>query len=465
MLQKLIAKYGLAAHLAILAVAPLVLFPFCGEGAVAEVLIWLSVPAAFWTVLEPSVRGGEHLHDARWRVVRGISRDPLFWASLAFVGFAGLRALNAGIAFSYDAETSVWFVSSPSLSLLPGVVGSSGDLLFAAALALAVLMQACRHSLGRAARMSFLLLSSALSGLAAVIILVSGYFGLPGAVSALSFGAAGAHSFVGLAFGLYLIGGTVALVAVFERGWNFAFPLLLLSIGANAAGLFAFSPPYLSIAPAGAELLVLIYAFAFSSKALRAAGEFKLLVVGGVSLTLGGLLVAVILPESALGDRLSAFKSFELFSARFWEDRAMLSAMAFKSWTGHLWAGTGIGSFPLDFRFNAKPSDWQVFPRGAAALANGWWLLLTERGLVGAVFFILPFGFLSFTYVRRLIAGVRELSLPHPACLIAPLALLLFVATGFVDCSLLRPDALIATGAFLAVSAASFPRMKRENHG
>jgi hypothetical protein len=29
--QKAISKYGLAAHLALLAVAPLFLFPFCGD--------------------------------------------------------------------------------------------------------------------------------------------------------------------------------------------------------------------------------------------------------------------------------------------------------------------------------------------------------------------------------------------------------------------------------------------------
>ena len=138
----------------------------------------------------------------------------------------------------------------------------------------------------------------------------------------------------------------------------------------------------------------------------------------------------------------------------------MLSAVAFKSWISHIWIGTGIDSFPLDFRFAAQDADWAVLPRGATAVPNGWWLLLAERGLVGAVFFVLPFGFLLFTYGRRLVGGVRTRALPHPVCLIALVALALFVATGFVDCSPLRAESLMAMCAYLAVSAAAFPRVR-----
>ena len=443
-----------------LAVAPLFLFPFCSDGSVAVVLLWISLPTALWTVLEPSIRGGEHLHDARWRVAKSIFRDPLFWASLVLVVFSGLRALNTGITLAYDAEISSWSVSEASFPVLPGVVGASGDLPFAAALAFAVVLQGCRHSLGRSARVAFLLLSSAFSGLAAVIALIAAHFGSPGAVAFFSVGE-GAYSFFGLVFGLYLIGGIVALVAAFERNWSLAFLLLVLSLGGNGAGLFAFAPPYLSAAFAVAGVVMLGYSFAYSCRALKGSGEFKLLVVAGVSLTLGGLLAVAILPEAVLGGRLAAFRDLAFFSPRFWETRGTLSAVAFRSWISHLWAGTGIASFPLDFRFGARAADWVLFPRGTALLPNGWWLLLAERGVVGFVAFALPFGFLLFTYVRRLIGGVDGWTLPHPGCLIAPIVFLLFVADGFLDCSPLRVEALLATGAFLAVSASSFPRMKR----
>ena len=319
-MQKLIAKYGLAAHLAILAVAPLFLFPFCATGTVAWALIWLTLPTALWMVLEPSLRGGEHLHDARRRVVKAVSRDPLFWASLVLVVFTGFRALNGGISLSYNAETSVWLVSSPVFPILPGVVGSAGDLSFAVALACAVLLQACRHSLGRSARMAFLLLASFLSGLAAIIALVALHGGAAGALALLPSGGVGAgHSFVALAFGLHLIGGLVALIAIAEYRWRFSFFLLLPTIGGNAAGLFAFAPAYLSAAFAVAGILVLAYVLVFSFRAFSSSDGLKLLVIGGIALTLGGFLAAVILPKDCpilyINDskKLSAKKREELY--------------------------------------------------------------------------------------------------------------------------------------------------------
>ena len=459
-MQKLIAKYGLAAHLAILAVAPLFLFPFCATGTVAWALVWLTLPTALWTVLEPSLRGGEHLHDARRRVVKAVFRDPLFWASLVLVVFTGFRAFNSGISLSYNAEVSVWHVSSPVFPILPGVVGSAGDLSFAVALASMILLQACRHSLGRSARMAFLLLASFLSGLAALIALVALHEGATGALALLPSDGGTTRSFIALAFGLQLIGGLVALIALTEYRWRSSFFLLLPAIGGNAAGLFAFAPPYLSAAFAAAGVLTLAYVLVFSFLALSSSDGFNLMVTGGIALVLGGLLVAAILPKAVMDERMAAFTVFALFPERFWEIRGVLSAVAFKSWISHIWIGTGIDSFPLDFRFAAHAADWVALPRGATAVANGWWLLLAERGLVGAVFFILPFGFLLFSYVRRLVGGVRTRALPHPACLIAPVALVLFVATGFVDCSLLRAEALMAMCAYLAVSAAAFPRMR-----
>lgn len=459
-MQKLIAKYGLAAHLAILAVAPLFLFPFCATGTVAWVLIWLTLPTALWTVLEPSLRGGEHLHDARRRVVKAVFRDPLFWASLVLVVFTGFRALNGGISLSYNAEASVWHVSSPVFPILPGVVGSAGDLSFAVALACAVLLQACRHSLGRLARMAFLLLASFLSGLAACIALAALHGGGTGALALVPSGGGGGHSFIALVFGLHLIGGLVALIAIAEYRWRFSFFLLLPAVGGNAAGLFAFAPPYLSAAFVVAGILTLAYALVFSCRAFSSSDGLKLLVIGGIALTLGGFLSAVILPKTVMDERLTAFTSLAFFPERFWEIRGTLSAIAAKAWFSHIWIGTGIDSFPLDFRFAAKDADWVSLPRGATAVANGWWLLLAERGLVGVVFFVLPFGFLLFTYGRRLAGGVMMRALPHPVCLIAPVSLALFVATGFVDCSPLRAEALMAMCAYLAVSAAAFPRVR-----
>ena len=447
-MQRFIAKYGLAVHLAVLAVSPVFLLPFFTAGTVAAVLLWLSLVAATWTVFEPSVRGGERPSDARRRVARDLGRDPLSWVLLVIVAFSGLRALNTGIRLSYDAETAVWRVLDPAFPILPGTVGGSGCLLFATAVAFLVLLQACRHSLGRSARQMYLLLSSALAGLVAVIDL----FVIHG----------GDFGFV---FGLYLVGGVVSLVSVLERDWKPAlFPAALAIVG-TVAGVLVFLPLYLAAVLVAIGLLTLVYVLAFAGKRFRSDGVFRIVLVGFAAFALGGLLVGAVLPKDVLSERLAACLDLKFFPEGFIENRGALSVIAFKSWVSHLWIGTGLGSFPLDFRVNAQAADWTLFPRGATTIANGWWLLLAERGVVGSVLFILPFVFLPVTYVRRLIGGVEEWGMPHPLYLVAPVVLGLFVADGFLDCSQLRAEVLLATGSLAAVSAASFPRLRGGENG
>ena len=465
-MQRLIAKYGLAAHLALLAVAPLVLYPFCDEGRIATVLLWLSLLASFWMVLEPSMRRGEGLSDSRRRVAREMMSDSLFWILLVLVVFSGFRALNTGIALSYDAEASVWYVSEQPFPLLPGAVAGSGFLPFAVTVTLLVLLQACRHSLGRSARYLFVLMSSALAGLAAVIDLVALCLGRFGGVTALLPSEDGLGcSFVGFAFGLYMIGGMVALVTVFEQNWSKALWFVALAIGGTTAGVIAFAPFHLSAALLASAFLMLVYALVFSGKALRSFDLFRMVLISLVSLALGGLLVMVVLPENAFAARLSLLPKFSFFPEGFLKVRETLSAIAFKSWISHLWLGTGVSSFPLDFRMNAQAADWELLPRGATVLANCWWLLLAERGVIGLMLFILPFGCLLFTYVRRLIGGITSLELPHPACIVAPVVFVLFVVVGFFDCSPARVEDLLAMGSLAAISAVSFPRTRRRKDG
>lgn len=459
--QKLIAKYGLAAHLAVLAAAPLFLFPFFPDKTITAVILWLSVPAAIWTLLEPSIRVNEVLSDARRRVIRAIFRDLLFWASLVMVLFTGFRAINTGIMLSYDAELSVWRVANPLFPSFPGVAGETGDLPFAAAVALLVLLLACRHALGKRARMAFLLLATSFAGLAAMIELLLLSVGSPDIVRLLPEANGAKCSFLGFSFGLYLIGGIVSLAAVFERRWSKSVFLLFPALSGTSAGVFAFAPLHVALPMLVAALLMLVCVIAYAGSVLQAAERIKLVLIGLSTLILGGFFAVLVLPMNVTTGWVAAVTGLRLTPVGFWEIREALSFIAFKSWIAHLWAGTGLASFPLDFRFNAQAADWALLPHGAVAVANGWRLALVEQGLVGIVFFALPFGFLLFTYVRRSIGGIRAGEFPHPACFAAPLVLALFVIVGFFDCSPLRAEAVVAAGAMMAVSAAAFPRMRR----
>lgn len=447
-----------------LAVAPLFLCPFFGDGVIATVLLWLSLLTWPWMVFEPSKHVDEHVGEARRRVAKAMLHDPCFWALLVLVAFTAFRACNTGIAFRYDAEASSWYVSSAKFPILPGVVGAAGDLPFAASVAMFVLLQSCRHCLGRAARKVFLLTASSLSGLAAIVTLIAIHEGCASAFAQLLSADAICHSFSGFAFGLYLLVGMVALVAMSDYHAGTAC-LGLFSIAGNCAGLFAFAPAYLAVALLAGSVLGLIYAATYGCVKLRGSSGFRMLAIAFILIAAAGGLAYVTLPKEAMELTLAPYLELKFFPARFWEMREVLTAISIKSWLSNLWIGTGLGSFPFDVRFGAAEADWAVLPSDGSTLAYGWLLLLAERGIAGMVFFVLPLGFLLFTYGRRMVGGIMQKEMPHPECVIAPVALAVFVAAGFYDCSPLRVEVVMALGALLAVSAAAFPAVKRGENG
>lgn len=463
-MQKLIAKYGLAAHLAILAVAPLFLFPFVGTAAVSTVLLWLSLLAVVWTIQAPSLLGDEHLKDARSRVKASVSRDPLAWVLLVLIVIGGVRAINTGVAMSYDVETTTWSLASARFPILPAAVEDAGCFPFVAILAASIVLMGCRHALGRSARLAFLVVSSALAGVAAVVSHFAVSAGLSGAGAFVAF-PEGAFSFPGYVYGVYFLAGVISLFVVQENNWNAVVLLPIFAIGGNGAACFSFAPAYVTLVFVALALVVLVYSTFYSRRSLQLLVKLKVFLVGVAAICLGAFLVVALLPEQALAARLSPYLALSVFPDSFWDVRRALSAVALKSWLTHLWTGTGLGSFAFDFRFNALEADWAMMPRGAVSVSNGWWLLLAERGIVGFVLLLLPVGFLAASYVGRLVGCVRDRALPHPACLLAPLLLALTAAVGFVDCSPMRPEALVVGGAILSISALSFPKKKVDKHG
>ena len=463
-MHRVIAKYGLAAHLAFLAVAPLFLFPFCSASATATVVLWLSLVAAAWCLLVPSVRSNEPLHVARRRVLSGVCRDPLFWTSLALVAFTGLRALNGGVRMVYDVEDAAWRLASPTVEAFCGCVDGTGYLPFAVTVALVVVTVGARQALGRAARMAFLLVASAGAGLAAVVALVAANQGSE-ACRQMLLASPDASSYFGFAEGFYFLCGIVALTTAFERAWARAMPLFALAVGGTALGVFAFAPAAASVLFGALALVVLLAAFVYLFFAVGRTSQFRYIAVLGIALALAALTAAFVLPAELLQTKLDAFKDFALVPEGFFELRGTLSEIAQRAWKTAPWAGTGLGSFALDVRFQATPEDWLVLPRGVATIANGGWLLLAERGLVGAVAVALPFCFIAWSFMRRAAAWATggHLRAPHPGVLLAPLVLVALAATVPFDGSFLRPDALLAAIAAAAVAPKCFPKTEKKN--
>lgn len=455
-MQRFLAKYGLAAHLALVAVAPLFLFPFCSAHDVARATLWLTLFAAVWTLMGPSMRGGESMHAARTRVVGAIVRDPFFWLSLSVAAFAGLRALNGGVRMAYDAEQGVWSMAPAAVAEFPGCVDGDGFPPFAVAVAFVVVVTAVRQALGRGGRAAFLAMAASGAGLAAAVALVAAFHGHLGCLRMLAVPNAGS-SYFGCACGIYFIAGIAALASGFERRWKSALAASPLSVGGTAAGAFAFSPPAMSAAFAVAGLLVLLLAFAYSRRALRGPGAHRLLAVFVIVMATGGLALAFLMPDAAVATRVEAFASRNFVPDGLLEARRVLSDIALRAWRTAPWTGTGLGSFPLDVRFHALTEEWTLIPPEAASVPNGVMLLLSERGIAGAALFFLPFAYLLVAYICRLAVWAKSARLPHPAAVLAVAVFAVLAVSIPFDASPLRADVLLAAGAIMAVSAKSFP--------
>ena len=104
MFPRLITRYGLATHLALLASLPFVLFPFLSMSRLAEVIFWLSGITFLWLLVEPSMRAGEHLSIARRRVFASLLHDVAFWFILLMLAISFVRYLNSGVATVYSVQ-------------------------------------------------------------------------------------------------------------------------------------------------------------------------------------------------------------------------------------------------------------------------------------------------------------------------------------------------------------------------
>lgn len=538
-MQKLISKYGLAAHLALLAVAPLFLFPFCAPAQIATAELWLCAVAFVWTLMEPSRRNDEMLHDARKRVVRTMVRDPLLWIMAVATVFAIVRWANGGIALKCDFNdgSPFWYLSEPACAFLPGSVSGQGYTAFVGVWAVLVLILGCGHALGKKARVSFLFIASTLAGLAAFVALGVGLWGGEGALRAIWCADMKTASFVGTAFGLCLIAGLVALVGCFEFHWNRAMPLLVFAVSGNVAGLYFFAPTCVILVFLAATVVMLLISFAYAFLRLGFTAMAKcvsvllitlfiaVIAVGGVSflgeksarevalrvrtvkMTSNAEKAAVEtrdLAQSAIylasSNRVSFVTGQPLFPRYFAERRTVLSEVAARIWKDHPWLGVGLGGYRLSLRFAVTSEDWKTFnpkvdePSMGEALKqgfgdvdeferlggfvtmpsawrsigadrvetpfNGWWTLLAERGLIGALALAVVLGGLLYHFIRRLIGAVGR-RVFVPSCAVGIVALLALVAETFVDASFLRPEVLSTAAAFLAVSVSSFPLARK----
>ncbi len=455
-MQDFLTKCGLAAHLALTAVAPLFLFPFCGNSDVAGVLFALSVFAAFWIILLPSRLKGEEPYEARDRVLSATARDPLFWVLILILVYAIISWLNTGIALAYNAEESVWYRASAAVDALPASVKGEGALFAAGALALLVVVTGTRQALGRGARASFLYYLTVFGGIAALSDLIFLFSGAEGALKAVVCSWA-STSFSGMGFGLVFLAGLASLELAFEDHETPRVFLNAFMVGANAAGMLFFMPIELALPIFLIGVAFILFACFRLVYVTETNDAFKYLSLLGIASLIPVLAIMWLMSDDLLGLRSALFSRGTYLPANWLEVREVLDRVAHAAWTEAPWLGTGIGSFSLDLRFGAEAADWAILPAGQATTLNGWWQILAESGIVGLLFTLIVPAFLLFTWFRRLFSFSKGRKITYISAALGIAALILVWFETFGSASLCRPEVTILVCALLAVAGKAFP--------
>ena len=412
-----------------------------------------------WVLVEPSRRADEMLHDARDRVASSVIKDPLFWCFLVLIVFAYVRYLNSGIAMAYDPERSSWYIREPVLKYMPASVGDDGFLPFATVVSLTVLSIGLRHALGKGARISYLMSGSLFAGIAALIATILAICEHEVALSA-TLCSTLTSSYSGSAFGLYLLAAIVAAAGALEMGWHGVTALSIIAIGGTATGLWYFAPAPVVLIYLVAVLVVLVVSAGYLALKNSSIGAIKLVAITVIGLLIPLLFVFIALPEGLNESRLAAFGGVDnMFSADFSKARELLCGIASKVWRENLWTGTGIGSFSLDIRFNARPSDWYIIKSTQSCALNGFWTFMAERGAIGCISIAVVLGLLLVTLMRRIVSSsIRNFFAPFVVLALAAVTAL--SVESLFDVSFLRSESLMAMFSFVSLSAWAFPLNK-----
>ncbi len=469
MFQKAITKYGLAFHLAMLAALPSALAPFLSDHALGRLVLWLALYGALWLYIEPSLRLGEHLSVARIRVWSGILKDPILWFFILYVVLCAVRWLNSGIELSYDAQDVSWEIADPLWPIMPASVGDEGFLPFAVAVGALVVVLGLRHAVGLAARVSFMVSGSFVAGVGGWASAIAACIGFESFASnaASGFGIV-REPLMGALWGIWFLASLSAGVQAELRDWRRGRPLICLALAGNLAGLFFFSPPYVSCSYLALGVLYAVYSWIWIGYSGTKGAVVRSIVLFLIGIAMAASLLFALAPDSVKESKVQGFDSATVWCDKDREADATLNGMAKRMWLEEPWCGVGLGAFPLKAQFVGKDADWEVVPSSPKRAINGYWTLISERGNVMCGLFVVGLGMMLWFWGSRLFDVVfhaREMSSGDPFPFSCPpvvwlpvLFIPLLSAEGVFASVFSVRTLLLPVMAMLALATASFPR-------
>ncbi len=380
MMQKLLTKYGLVAHAALLVLFP-VLFITRTSVFNPSPLLWLSLVALELMVLLPSVRTGETLAGARQRVVRGLSRDPFLYIGLAIVGVVLIQWCNSGCKLVYLPDADVWQFSLPPFAWLPFSVetrAAAGYVsVFSACIVLGLIL---RVAVSTGAKRLLLQALAEVSGGVAVYSVWQACQGVePYAAKALAHGTAPMGTFFG--FWLVLgIGAFVDAVARYQRGM---LPLFVLGVVGNLLGMLFFASALALPVYGVMAALLFIYAIVYVGPHVAKHVQFKLFLVLLVTTACVVLFLVFILPGNPVMVKMKA--AFPVTAC--WNTlsgiKSLRTTAALGIWQEHPWMGVGADGFRHFAGLAVAGKDWVMLKTDPDCVYNDCLQFLCEFGVLG----------------------------------------------------------------------------------
>ncbi len=431
MFPRLITRYGLATHLALLASLPFVLFPFLSESHLAQVIFWLSGLATLWLLIEPSMRAGEHLSIARRRVLGSLVRDTAFWIFLITLAIVFIRYLNSDVnaVFSMVNGEWKWSIQPPSCPSLPASISAKttwsptpqkGLLSFAVLTGAGVVVLGIRHGIGLAGRISFGLIASFIMGIGGLVMVVCACLQVPSFMCAANADFIGGpfwRPFWGPGFGVWLICALAFGAQAEARKWGASRVPFCLAVAGNASGLLFFSPPSVSSVFLVVAALVAVFCLAYLGRAGSMGASARSFVFILLGFSAPFFFVFALVPDEIEFEKEArkdnaptieivkkpaqnvyavkggSFLAIDKDQADVYRELSpKLSEMAKAVWKKHLWYGAGTGAFPLYFKIDTPDKEQRLFqkapfvskgaelaPRQKVDMANDWRTLLIEQ--------------------------------------------------------------------------------------
>lgn len=413
-----------AAHLALAAVAPLVLSKYFSVGAVNAVTPWIVVICVMWAVMAPVRRGEERSPVSRSRFLRDAASDPFLWVSVVVLLYSAVVALNSGVGLSYDPETRLWRLAPPSFEMLPGTVPGFGGMVFTSSLLVFAVYSAVAHSLDSRQSVYF--------AVAASLVVVA-----DAAFAYASWKGVAAESSV--AYGLWGLAAAAAMLSseISRRRTREMLALLALA-GCLSAMMLSGKVAEMYVFSAAVVLLVVLFV-GFRFRRLGRMGVIRAFLMLSVSAG-----VAAALFHCLSGDWQSLMPVWRT------ESDAILNRLAVTAWKTSPWTGSGVGSFPFVAKIGATAEDWTTLGAMPDFYSNGWRVLLAERGMIGVLAFATALGAMFFTWFRY--AWQRGLENFTAAVPLLPLASVAVSVVMVFDSSAMRPEAIVAFAGIAALS-------------